>query len=135
MLVHIHFIQYKIISLIIISYHTTCQVTSENRHRYIGAIAKYHLYDRLKKQAKAFFGCVAAVSSRCVMSYHVKCCHVMPCHIISSQVLSCDAMSCDVMSCHVITRYVILSFTLFDALVLLKYLYIHIYSITSTLTI
>ena len=31
-------------------------VTSKNRHRYINAVAKHYLYDRLKRQARAFFG-------------------------------------------------------------------------------
>jgi len=30
-------------------------VTSENRHRYINAVAKYYLHDRIKRQASAFF--------------------------------------------------------------------------------
>jgi ubiquitin-protein ligase E3 C len=30
-------------------------VTSKNRHRYINVVAKHYLYDRLKRQARAFF--------------------------------------------------------------------------------
>lgn len=30
-------------------------VTSKNRHRYINAVAKHYLYDRLKRQSRAFF--------------------------------------------------------------------------------
>ena len=30
-------------------------VTSANKHRYINAVAKYYLHDRLRKQAGAFF--------------------------------------------------------------------------------
>ena len=52
-------------------------VTSKNRHRYVNAVAKHYLYDRLKRQAQAFFGYVesesrASTYSSCVNFIHTK---------------------------------------------------------------